>query len=98
MMREVYKERRDLMVEGLRELGWRIEQPKATIYIWAPVPKGYTSTQFAAELLEKAGVVVTPGNGYGECGEGYVRLSLCVEKERILEALQRLKNAGIRYS
>ena len=97
-MQEVYKERRDLMIEGLRELGWRIDKPKATIYVWAPVPNGYTSTQFAAKLLDRTGVVVTPGNGYGEYGEGYVRISLCVEKERIQEALQRLKNAGIRYS
>jgi len=86
------------MIEGLRELGWRIDKPKATIYVWAPVPNGYTSTQFAAKLLDRTGVVVTPGNGYGEYGEGYVRISLCVEKERIQEALQRLKNAGIRYS
>lgn len=96
-MQEVYQERRDLVVEGLRDLGWDIEKPRAAIYVWVPVPPEYSATEFATVVLEKAGVVVTPGIGYGQYGEGFVRISLCVEKERIVTALERLKNAGITY-
>lgn len=97
-MQAIYRERRDVVVEGLRELGWKLEKPRATIYVWAPVPPGFTSTEFATLLLEKAGVVVTPGIGYGQYGEGYFRISLCLELERIRTALQRIKEAGICYS
>ncbi|NMB11413.1 MAG: LL-diaminopimelate aminotransferase [Firmicutes bacterium] len=96
-MRKLYAERRDIVVEGLRYLGWELEKPRATIYVWAPVPPGYTSTEFASLLLEEAGVVVTPGIGYGQYGDGYFRISLCVDKERIEAAIERLKDAGIRY-
>ncbi|NLJ86417.1 MAG: LL-diaminopimelate aminotransferase [Firmicutes bacterium] len=96
-MQEVYQERRDLVVEGLRDLGWDIEKPRAAIYVWVPVPPEYSATEFATVVLEKAGVVVTPGIGYGQYGEGFVRISLCVEKERIVTALERLKNARITY-
>lgn len=94
----VYTERRDILVEGLRELGWPIEAPKATIYLWAPVPKGTNSTDFAALLLEKAGVVVTPGIGYGDSGEGFFRMSLTLPTERLKEGLERIKKAGIKYA
>lgn len=97
-MRDLYARRRDVVISGLRELGWDIEKPKATIYVWAKVPEGYTSTSFAAMLLEKTGVVVTPGVGYGEYGEGYFRISLCVEEPRLIEALNRIKEAGVRFS
>ena len=96
-MQRVYAERRDAVVEGLRELGWNIEKPQATIYVWVPVPQGYTATEFASLVLEETGVVITPGVGYGEYGEGYCRISLCVEKERIMMALKRWKDAGIKY-
>lgn len=96
-MQELYAQRRDVVIEGLRQLGWELEKPRATIYVWAPVPPGYTSTEFASLLLEKAGVVVTPGISYGQHGEGYFRISLCVEKERIETAIGRLEDAGIRY-
>ncbi len=89
----VYSERMDVCVEGLRELGWNIEKPRATFYIWLKVPKGYTSAEFAEYVLEKAGVIITPGNGYGQYGEGYFRISLCIEKDRIREALKRMKDA-----
>ncbi len=92
---EVYRERRDIIVEGLNSLGWSLEKPKSTIYIWAPVPKGYDSISFAEYVFEKAGVVITPGNGYGEYGEGFFRIALTVEKERMLEAIGRIKqNVG----
>ncbi len=96
-MQKVYAERRDTVIEGLQELGWDLKKPQATIYVWAPVPQGYTATEFATLVLEKAGVVITPGIGYGKYGEGYFRISLCVEKERIMAALERWKDVGIRY-
>ncbi|WP_027717214.1 LL-diaminopimelate aminotransferase [Desulfovirgula thermocuniculi] len=91
----VYRERRDILVEALNSLGWKLEKPRATFYVWAPVPPGYTSESFAEMVLEKAGVVVTPGNGYGPRGEGYFRMSLTVDTGRLREAMERLKkNVG----
>ena len=89
----VYSERMDVCVAGLRELGWELEKPKGSFYIWVKVPNGYTSAEFAEYVLEKAGVIITPGNGYGQYGEGYFRISLCIGKERIQEALKRMKDA-----
>jgi len=90
-MVEVYTRRRDLMVNGLKEIGFEVESPKATFYLWIEIPKGYTSSQFTNKLLEK-GVVVTPGNGFGEPGEGYVRIALSQKRSRLEEAVQRMKN------
>ena len=90
-MVEVYTRRRDLMVNGLKEIGFEVESPKATFYLWIEIPKGYTSAQFTTKLLEK-GVVVTPGNGFGEQGEGYVRIALSQKRSRLEEAVQRMKN------
>lgn len=90
-MSKVYQERRDIAVEGLNAIGWKLEKPKSTIYVWAPVPKGFTSISFAEHVFEKTGVVITPGNGYGEHGEGFFRIALTVEKERMLEAFDRIK-------
>lgn len=87
----IYKERRDILVEGLNEVGWKVSTPKATFYVWVPVPPGYTSMELSAALLDKANVVTTPGIGFGENGEGYIRLALTVDKERIKEALARIK-------
>jgi len=78
-------------VEGLKELGWEVEKPKATFYVWATVPKGYTSTEFSVRLLSKKGIVVTPGSAYGEAGEGYIRIALVASKERLKEALDRMR-------
>lgn len=94
----VYQKRRDIIVKGLQSLGWPIEPPKATLYVWAPVPKGYTSTEFVSLLLEKCGIIVPPGNGYGAAGEGFFRIALTVADERMYEAIERMKEAGIRYS
>lgn len=94
-MCRIYQERRDILVDGLNKLGWNLEKPKAAFYIWAPVPAGYTSESFAELVLEKAGVVITPGTGYGAKGAGYFRMALTVEKERIIEALERIdQNIG----
>ena len=94
-MRQVYNERRDIVVQGLRSLGWQVDPPRATIYVWAPVPPPYTSTEFAELVLEKAGVVLTPGIGYGRCGEGWFRISLTTPTERLTEAFKRLKSSFV---
>jgi len=96
-LNRMYQKRRDILYNGLKELGWNTELPKATFYFWLPVPKGYTSVSFVGLLLEKAGIVVPPGNGYGSNGEGFFRIAITVGEEKIKEALQRMKNAGIRY-
>ncbi|OEU69574.1 MAG: LL-diaminopimelate aminotransferase [Desulfuromonadales bacterium C00003093] len=90
-MQAIYTERRDVLVAGLRELGLNAPFPKATFYVWTPVPEGFTSQDFSTLLLEKAGIVCTPGNGFGDSGEGYVRMALTVSKERMGEAVRRLK-------
>ena len=87
----IYTERRDLMVGGLRDSGFMVDTPKATFYLWIRVPEGYTSARLATRLLEEAGLVVTPGNGFGAPGEGYFRIALTQNKERLEEAVGRLK-------
>ena len=86
----IYQRRRDAMVKALREMGLRVTPPKASLYIWAGIPEGYTAEEFATRLLEDTGVVVTPGTGYGRYGEGYVRLSLTATDDEIAEGLDRL--------
>ena len=88
---KIYEKRRDVMVKGLREIGLDVEWPKATFYLWIHVPRGYTSTQFAALLLEQGGIVVTPGNGFGDAGEGYIRMALTIAETKLKEAIERLK-------
>ncbi|MBW1909419.1 MAG: LL-diaminopimelate aminotransferase [Deltaproteobacteria bacterium] len=90
-MAQVYTKRRDLMVKGLRDAGFDVESPKATFYLWVRVPEGHTSTEVATRLLEDAGLVVTPGNGFGEPGEGYFRITLTQKRERLAEAVERIK-------
>ncbi len=87
----VYKERRDVAIAAMRNLGWNIEKPRGSFYIWGKVPKGYDSTSFVEEILERTGVIITPGLGYGNFGEGYFRVSLTVEKDKIEEAFSRIK-------
>lgn len=93
-IRKIYQERRDTLVPGLKMLGLEVDPPTAAFYVWVAVPKGYTSTSFTAHLLEKAGIVTTPGNGFGASGEGYIRMTLCTSKERLAEAVERIKRAG----
>lgn len=93
----VYQNRRDIIVKGLQSLGWPIEAPKATLYVWARVPQGYSSAEFVTLLLDKCGIIVPPGNGYGAAGEGFFRIALTVADERMHEAIQRMKDAGIHY-
>jgi len=87
----VYQRRRDLLVDALRATGLRVTPPKASLYLWAGLPEGVGSVQFAERLLEETGVVVTPGVGYGRHGEGYVRLSVTVPDERLEEGVRRLR-------
>jgi LL-diaminopimelate aminotransferase len=88
---DTYERRRDVFVAGLREVGLKVERPKATFYFWVEVPRGYTSAQFATILIEQAGIVATPGNGFGDEGEGYVRMTITVGEARLKEAIERLK-------
>ena len=90
-MKSIFARRRDLVVEGLAAIGITVPKPLGTFYIWARVPGGYTSADFAEMLIEKTGVVVTPGSGFGEEGEGYFRISTTTNEERIREAIGRLK-------
>ncbi|RJQ54334.1 MAG: LL-diaminopimelate aminotransferase [Actinobacteria bacterium] len=90
-MCEIYQRRRDMVMPVLEDIGLRARTPKATIYVWARVPEGYTSASFAAHVLDKAGVIVAPGTGYGPSGEGYVRLSLTIGDDRLAEALERIR-------
>ncbi len=92
-MNAIYTGRRDVLLEALAHIGLDAPTPKATIYIWVPVPAGYDSTSFAAHVLDQAGVVLTPGNGYGAAGEGFVRISLTAPDDRIREAVDRIERS-----
>ncbi|MGF1539488.1 MAG: aspartate aminotransferase [Pleurocapsa sp.] len=92
-----YSTRRDFLIEGLAELGWKIPPSKATMYLWVKTPVGKGSTEFALEVLQNTGVVITPGNAFGDAGEGYVRISLIADRDRLGEVLRRFKQADIRY-
>jgi|SRR5579863_1341762 len=97
-IRKTYQERRDVFVTGLRGLGFDVSAPQASFYVWVPIPRGTGSAEFTALLLAKTSIVSTPGKGFGEAGEGYIRLTLTVRKERLAEAIDRIEKAGIRGS
>jgi LL-diaminopimelate aminotransferase len=86
-----YQHRRDVLVEALRACGLRVNEPKASLYVWAKVPTGFTSAEFAARLIDDIGVVVTPGNAFGPSGEGFVRLSITTPTERVEEGAKRMQ-------
>ena len=90
-MKALYTRRRDLLAAGLNEAGLAVNPPRATFYLWGRTPPGYTSAEFAARLLSEAGIVCTPGNGFGPSGEGFVRFTLCQEEGRLQEAVGRIK-------
>ena len=92
-MRAIYRRRRDLLADALVSVGVNAPKPKGTIYMWIPIPEGYTSASFSEHVLEQAAVVVTPGTGYGPAGEGFVRLSLTTPDDRIAEAIARIKTS-----
>ena len=88
---ETYRRRRDLLCDGLKSMDVVVEPPKGSIYLWVPVPEGHTSESFTTFLLEKADIVVAPGNGYGPTGEGFVRFSLTIADDRLQEGVERLR-------
>ena len=89
-IRRMYQERRDVLYRGLKNLGLELQKPKATFYLWVKCPKGITSMDFTAQLLNKAGVLTTPGNGFGSPGEGYIRFALTAPVKRMKEAVERI--------
>ncbi|UMZ73219.1 LL-diaminopimelate aminotransferase [Natranaerofaba carboxydovora] len=89
-LNKIYEKRRDKIVETLKKVGINVEAPKASFYVWAPVPEGYTASEFTTRVLEETGVVVTPGVGFGEYGEGFFRISLTVDENRLEEAMERI--------
>ena len=93
--RAVYEDRRDVVVAGLRKLGLPVTTPRATFFVWAPVPDGSDSRKWASRLLQEVGGVVTPGVGFGPSGEGYYRIALTVDRTRITEALERLGRLAV---
>jgi LL-diaminopimelate aminotransferase len=92
-MSEIYQRRRDLVVGALREIGVDVAAPKGTIYVWAPVPEGHTSASYCELVLEESGVVVSPGGSYGPNGEGFFRISLTIDDDRLTEAMERLRSS-----
>lgn len=94
--RASYQARRDVLCDGLIQAGWRMEKPKGTMFVWAPVPEPYQdSTAFTMELAERSGVLVTPGVSFGSCGEGHVRMALVQGQARLAEAVRRVKECGM---
>ena len=94
----IYRRRRDVFLDAIRPLGYPVEPPRATIYVWLPIPSAFASSMdFTRELLEKTGVVVAPGSGFGRSGEGFVRVALCDTEERLREAGQRMAKAGMKF-
>jgi LL-diaminopimelate aminotransferase len=91
-----YQRRRDVLIDGLKEIGWSINKPRATMFIWARIPDKFNSSMnFALELIKKTGVIVTPGNSFGDQGEGFVRMALVQSEDLIREAVDRIDRSGI---
>jgi len=90
-LRSLYQKRRDILCEGLNSIGWRVEKPKATFYVWLKCAKGFDSIKLAKHLLDRSDIVVTPGVGFGPNGEGYIRMALTIAEERLQEAVGRIK-------
>jgi LL-diaminopimelate aminotransferase len=93
--RRIYQRRRDLFVDGLTSIGWKVDKPEGGMFVWAEVPKGWNSTDFTFELIERAHVVVTPGNAFGPTGEGFVRIALVQSEEKLRKAISNLSQCGL---
>ncbi len=97
--RLVYERRRDVLCNGLNAIGWEMEKPVATMFVWAPIPSNYNSSEkFAMDLVEQAGVIVTPGNAFGSSGEGYVRMALVQDAQVLEEAVKAIHKSGILHN
>jgi len=95
---EIYRARRDAFLDAIRPLGYPVEPPRATLYVWLPIPRSSSSAvDFTRELLEKADVAVAPGSGFGQAGEGFVRIALCDSEARLREAGERMAKAALKY-
>lgn len=94
---QLYQERRDVLYQGLKSLGSDLDAPLATFYFWVKVPIGYNANSFAGLLLDECGIITVPGTGYGDAGEGFIRMALTVSKERLVEAIKRMQSAGIKF-
>lgn len=88
---EIYQKRRNILTEGLARINWQIQLPKATFYLWLKIPSRFSSLEFTELLMERCGVIVAPGIGFGSCGEGYIRIALTVSEERLEEAVKRIR-------
>ena len=94
-LRDIYQERRNILVSGLDSIGINVYPTNATFYVWMDVPTSFTSESLSSHLIETTGIVATPGNGFGDSGEGYLRMTLCATKERLAEAVNRMKTIGL---
>lgn len=93
--RAIYRKRRDTLIGGLRQLGWEVISPEASMFIWAEIPQGFTAKEFTFSLIEEANVVVTPGNAFGKWGEGYVRIALVQSEEMLKKGLKQIEKSGL---
>ncbi|CAG9614568.1 LL-diaminopimelate aminotransferase [Bacillus rhizoplanae] len=93
--RTIYQKRRDTFIDGLAEAGWHVEKPAGSMFIWAEIPKGWTSLEFAYALIDRANVVVTPGHAFGPHGEGFVRIALVQNEKKLKQVVNNIKNSGI---
>lgn len=93
--RRIYQARRNLLIDGLAAIGWNVERPKASMFVWAEIPKGWTSLSFTYALMDKAHVVVTPGEAFGPNGEGFVRIALVQDEEKLEQAIRNIKKSGL---
>jgi LL-diaminopimelate aminotransferase len=97
-MRLLYQTRRDILVDGLNNIGWEVKKPKATFYLWLSTPNHLTSSEITSKLIEEAGIVTTPGVGFGYYGEGYIRMALTVNEEKLKEAISRIQSSSILHN
>ena len=96
LVRETYHKRRDLLINGLNNIGWTMDKSQGSMFVWAPIPAKYSSSlKFTMDLIEKAGVIVVPGISFGHQGEGFVRIALVQQEDKILKAIENIKNSGI---
>ena len=95
---DLYRQRRDVMMDGFRSLGWTSQAPHATMFVWLPVPPAFDAQAWTEHLIDKAGVVVSPGNAFGPGGRGFFRVSLIADVDVLSAAIDRLRAAGIRYT
>lgn len=91
----IYQERHNVLVDGLNKIGWSVEKPKSSFYVWIKIPEGMKSADVTARLIKEAAVVTTPGNGFGSWGEGYIRMTVTTSKERLAEAVDRIAKVSL---